>query len=227
MTRSIAARICVPLVLVLLAMTAAAQAPPDSPVPVSSRWDISLELPMWPSLQDLQPAAGGAFDPVGAGIGAAWHFPVRRFADSELLFGIDGFIAATESNIRGSYEDLLARHLYLGGSLKWFFGEARNLSLDAGLGYHEIDMAQVRYSYWGTYEAEHWSSSRAGGYLGMTWDAGAGRPDRRSGLSLGWRVHFVDFGRVSDEDAFFRALGSDAGRLEGPLYVLRIAYSGR
>ena len=69
MTRSFAAQICVPLVL--LAATAAAQAPPDTPVPVSARWDVSLELPMWPSLQDLQPAAGGAFDPVGAGIGAA------------------------------------------------------------------------------------------------------------------------------------------------------------
>ena len=199
---------------------------PPAAVPLS-RFDVALELPIWPSLTDLQPAAGGAYDPIGAGLGGSFHVPIRWSEHGELLVGVDGFIAATASNIPGPIEDLLARHLYIGGSVKWLFGERRNLSLDAGAGYHELDMAEVRYDFWGQYEAEHWNRSRAGAYLGMTWDAGAGRPDHSGGLSIGIRAHFVDFGRVRDENSFYPSLGDNAGRLEGPLYMLRIAYSGR
>ena len=111
--------------------------------------------------------------------------------------------------------------------MKWLFGESRNVSIDAGIGYHELDMAQVDTSWWGTIEYESFSKSTAGGFIGATWDIGAGRPEKDSGLSLGFRVHLADFGRVADEAGTATVLGLDAGTLDGPMYVLRIGYSVR
>ncbi len=192
------------------------------------RGDISLDLPIWPSLTDIDPVASGSFDANGYGIGASAHWPVKQFANSDLLIGIDGMIAATDSNISGSFADMLARQLYLGGSVKWFFGEKRNVSFDAGLGYHELDMAQVDSDYWGTIEFEHFSESTASGFIGGTWDIGAGRPDHSGGWMLALRVHFADFGTVSDDGRYVSSvLGSDAGKLDGPMYIVRVGYSMR
>jgi hypothetical protein len=219
------------LIALLLATSLAVPvlAQDDAPRSRVSRWDISLELPVWPGLQELQPAAGGSFNSVGFGLGASWHRLVAKFTSSEMLLGVDGWVAATESSVAGNFEDVMVRHFYLGGSMKWMFGDARNLSLDAGLGYHELDMAQVSSDWRGTLEFEHWSKSKAGAFIGGTWDVGAGRPGKDRGLSLGLRVHFVDFGRVYDQDnlSYSPTLGPDAGNLTGPLYMMRIAYSGR
>ena len=211
------------LFAVLATIPAFAQAPPSG----GQRWDITLEVSSWPALGDLRPDAGGTFKGAGFGIGGAWHFPVKQFARSELLLGVDGFVAGTDSDIRGLLDDVMARHLYVGGSVKWLFGEKRNVSLDFGGGYHEVDLAQVDANYWNSFEREHWTSRRAGAYVGATWDVGAGREERAGGLTLGLRAHFVDFGRVFDEEAFDRVLGADAGVLDGPVYLLRIGYSGR
>ena len=202
--------------------------PQPGPLP-GARWDVSLEMPMWPALQDLQPISGGGFDSVGFGFGGSWHVPVSQYANSDVLVGVDGWIAATDSNIEGQIGSLLARHLYLGVSAKWLFGDSRNVSLDAGAGYHELDIAQVDAEWYGALEREHWTRSRAGAFVGATWDIGAGRPEHAGGLSLGFRVHFVDFGSVFDRGSLFMPslLGADAGDLDGPLYMLRIAYSGR
>ena len=114
--------------------TYAQEAPPGFP---AARWDLAIELPSWPALQDLRPAGGGSFDSVGFGIGGAWHVPVKTFNNSELLVGTEISIAATGSDIAGIYEDLLARQFLLGLSAKWLLGSARNFSFDGGIGYYE------------------------------------------------------------------------------------------
>jgi len=222
-----------PLVALLLAALAAPslahEAQEAGQDPLGSRWAVSLEMPIWPSLTDLEPASGGSFDSVGFGLGVSWHASVAQFNHSELLLGIDGTIAATDSSINAQYDQLLARQFYLGGSVKWAFGDARNFALDAGIGYHQVDMADISYSWWVSIENEHWSAEAPSGFVGATWDVGAGRPNKSGGLSIGFRVHFADFGRVTDTDRFgvFPALGPDAGNLEGPLYILKVGYSGR
>ncbi len=220
-------RIGIAIVALALAQFAGNSARADEVPFAGIRGDISLDLPIWPSLTDLEPAASGSFDSTGFGLGASVHWPVVQFANSDLLLGLDGTIAATDSSISGTFADLLARQLYLGGSMKWQFGDARNVSLDLGLGYHELDMAQVDSNWRGSLENEQWSESTASAFVGGTWDIGAGRPDHDGGLMLALRVHFADFGQVADEDVFFTVLGSDAGKLDGPLYMLRIGYSSR
>jgi len=218
------------LIVTLLAILAAPSLAQDgAQEPLGSRWAVSLEIPIWPSLTDLQPASGGSFDSIGFGLGVSWHASVAQFTHSELLLGIDGTIAATDSSINAQYDQLLARQFYLGGSVKWAFGDARNVALDAGIGYHQVDMADISYSWWTSIENEHWSSEAPSGFVGATWDVGAGRPNQSGGLSIGFRVHFVDFGRVTDTNRFgvFPALGPNAGNLEGPLYFLKVGYSGR
>lgn len=195
--------------------------------PPGARWDISLDLPVWPTLSDLQPQAGGSFDSTGFGLGVSWHFPVAQFDHSELLLGGDLAFAATDSSIRAPMGDMLARQMYLGGSVKWLFGESRNVSLDAGIGYHEVDIAAVDSEWWGTLEQEYWGEEQASAFVGATWDIGAGRPNKNSGLFIGLRVHFADFGQVYDGQYVVSRLGPDAGNLDGPLYLIRIGYSGR
>lgn len=225
MTQSLVIRVLVASLATALFSTSALAQGEDRPA-TASRWDISLELPLWPSLGDLQPADGGSFDTTGFGLGVSYHVPVAHFDNSDLLFGVDGSVAATDSSINGVFDSALARQLYVGGSLKWLLGEQRNYSLDAGLGYHEVDIAEVDSEWWGTREYEHWSAEKASVFVGGTWDVGAGRAGHDSGLFIGLRVHFIDFGRVSDEN-FLSALGPNAGTLDGPLYMLRIGYSGR
>ena len=90
-------------------------------------------------------------------------------------------------------------------------------------------MAQVDSEWYGTLEYEHWSTSQPSGFLGATWDIGAGRPEYNSGFFVDLRVQFADFGRVYDEEFVpGRApLGANAGRLDGPLYLLRFGFSSR
>jgi hypothetical protein len=229
MTNKQAASRIAGVLLATLMLAGPAMAHEEDPPTPGARWDLSLDMPVWPALVDLQPVAGGSFDDLGFGIGASFHWPVRQLASSDLLLGFDINIAATDSNIRGSYATLLARQLYLGASLKWLFGTGRNKSLDAGIGYHEVDMAQVDAEWYGTWEYEHWSSSKPSAFIGATWDIGAGRPHKKSGLFVGFRAYFADFGRVYDEDFAppRPTLGPDAGTLNGPLYFLRIGYSAR
>ncbi len=215
------------LILVLSFAATTSLADEIQPQPYGARSEIWLAVTSWPALGDLQPATSGGFDAAGFGIGGAMHWPVRRSGNSELLVGFDGFIAATGSNISGVIDDVLARHLYLGGSIKWALGPSRNVQLDAGLGFHLADMAEVSTEYIGI-EHEAWEASRVGAFIGGTWDIGAGRAGKTSGLSLSLKVHFVDFGAVQDEDVLFQPLfGADAGELDGPLYLLQVGWAGR
>ena len=213
--------------IVVIALAAPAVATETESAFRNSRWDISLDLPVWPALMDLQPMAGGSFDSNGFGLGVSGHYPVREFANSLLLIGGDLNIAATDSSIPVYAGDMLARQMYLGVSAKWLFGKARNLSLDAGIGYHEVDIAQVDSEWWGTLEREYWGKERASGFIGATWDIGASRSDLNSGLFIGLRVHFANFGPVYDAEFVPPLFGSDAGILDGPMYMIRIGYSGR
>ena len=218
-------RIAMATALLLTAFPATADE--EQPQRFWGRYEFWTGVSSWPSLDALQPAAPGSFDALGWGMGGAIHVSVRQFANSDLLVGVDGFIMATDSNISGFVDDLLARQLYLGASLKWAFGEARNVHLDTGLGYYLADMAEVSTRYYGL-ERVVWDADRLGAFVGATWDIGAGREGRQSGLSLALRAHFVDYGTVRDDEVLFTPLiGEGAGKLDGPFYVLQIGYSSR
>lgn len=192
------------------------------------RLELWLAVSSWSSLTDLKPAAGGGFDSVGYGLGAAVHWPVRRYEKSELLLGVEAAIMATESDVPVFLDDLLARDGYVAISAKWLIGDRRSVSFDAGLAYHLLDIAQLETSYYMPLEFQSWEESAPGAFIGATWDVGAVSPEKTSGLALGLRAHFMDFGTVRDEDVFIRpVLGNDAGELSGPLLVLRIGYRWR
>lgn len=202
----------------------------DEPPPGSqgARAEVWLGVSSFPGLGDIRPlAVADGFDTTGFGFGGAWHVPVKRFENSDLLIGVDGFIAATESSISGYIGDLAARHLFLGTSVKWALGKRRNVYLDAGVGYHELDMAELSDYIYGI-EHVAWKDSAGGAFVGATWDVGAGREHETGGFSLGLKVHFVDFGNVYDENTFIvRILGDDAGKLSGPIYMLQLGYGSR
>ncbi len=71
------------------------------------------------------------------------------------------------------------------------------------------------------------AQDKASLFVGATWDIGAARPNKNSGFFIGLRVHFADFGPVYDAQYVAPLLGPDAGNLDGPLYLIRIGYSGR
>lgn len=211
---------CFLLAVLLMASAAWSDtAPPPGP---SGRAELWLAVTSWPSLEAIRPAAGGRFDAVGFGLGGALYMTFREFPNGELLLGVDGFIAANESNVEGIFEELLVRQLYLGGALKWVFGLERSVSLDAGLGYHLVDMAEVGDAYSGI-EREVWETSRASAYVGATWDLPPRSLASPGRWMLGFKVHFADFGTVDGPGP----IGPDAGKLDGPLYSLQIGYGVR
>lgn len=208
----------------LSALLAAPAAWSDTAPPQQSGGHVEIWLVVsgWPSLEAIRPAAGGRFEEAGSGLGGALFVPIREFANSELLAGIDGFIAANDSNVEGVFTDVLARQLYLGGSLKWMLGEYGRFSLDSGIGYHLVDMAEVGDFYTG-FEREVWERSRVSGYLGATWSFPPRSLDSPGRWMLGMKVFFTDFGTVSGPGP----IGPDAGRLDGPLYALQVGYGLR
>ena len=213
--------------VLLVTAAAVAQEPKSEEIANGSRWEVWLALSSWSGLADLEPAAGGSFDSAGYGIGAAAHWPVKTFDGSELLLGMEGAIMAHDSNVPVYLDDFLARDAYVGVSAKWLLGEARNVSLDAGLAYHLLDMAQLDTNYYGA-EFQNWEESAAGLFVGGTWDVGAGTSGKSSGISVGLRVHFVEFGTVRDQERFIRpVLGDNAGDISGPLVAVQFGYRSR
>lgn len=192
------------------------------------RYEIALGVHSWPGIADLEPARGGSFDEIGFSLTLAGHWPVWRFDRSEILIGADLGFYSNESNVRFVTDELIARSLYVTPSVKWMFGRKHRYSFDAGVGYYLVDMTEVAGAYPFIVETELWEESAVGGYVGATVDFGAGDPARNRGVMLNFKTHFVDFGSVHDQNSLLpAALGSGAGELSGPVYMMQFGYRWR
>lgn len=191
------------------------------------RHEIAIGAHSWPGLAGLDAAAAGEFEQTGFNLSLAGHWPVKRFADSELLAGIDLGLFTNDSNVRFISDALIARNGYLVPSVKWMFGRRHRYSLDAGVGYYLADIAEI-YSDYPLYgETVLWEEGAVGGYLGGTIDFRGGEPSRSRGMMMSLKVHLVDFGTVRDGDSIPPTLGPDAGRLDGPVYMYQVGYRWR
>ena len=213
----------------MLAPAAAALAQEDVEWVTTSRgrYEIAIGANNWPGLAELDAAREGEFDTTGFNISLAAHWPVKRFADSELMAGLDLGLFTNDSDIRFISESITARNIYLAPSVKWMFGRRHRYSLDAGLGYYMQDIAEVISGYPLYGETVLWEAAAAGGYLGGTIDFGGGNPSKSSGAMMSLKVHLVDFGSVRDEGSLPPTLGPDAGRLTGPIYMYQVGYRWR
>ncbi len=214
---------------VLLAPGTASRAQDDVEWITTSRgrYEFALGAHSWPNLADLDAARGGTFDAVGFNINLAAHWPVKRYAEAELLAGIDLGLFSNDSDIRFTSESITARNGYLVPSVKWMFGRRHRYSLDAGIGYYLQDIAEVAGDYPFYWETQLWEEGAAGGYLGGTIDFRGGEPSRSRGFMMSLKIHFVDFGTVRDEGPLPPTLGEDAGTLSGPVYVYQVGYRWR
>ena len=220
---------CAVAVLALIASTAAlAEEEIQWVTTARGRYEIAIGVQSWPAIADLQPATGGSFDQVGVNLSVAGHWPVRRFADSELLVGADLGLFSNESDIRFTSDELIARNGYITPSVKWMFGRRHRYSLDGGIGYYMLDIAEVAGAYPAYIETQLWEESAVGGYIGATIDFRGGEPSRNHGVMLTFKTHFVNFDNVRDEDPFLPVtLGPNAGDISGPVYMLQIGYRYR
>ncbi len=124
-------------------------------------------------------------------------------------------------------DELISRQLYLAPSIRWYFGDAEQYSLDAGVGFHLLDLAELSSFGSATLEVEHWEETAVIPYIGASWDVPR-KQEKATRFSLGVKVHFADFGVVQDEDPLLPAtLGPDAGELSGPSIVLHAGVSWR
>lgn len=191
------------------------------------RYEIAVGVHSWPGLNELDAARDGAFDESGFNINLAAHWPVRRFAASELLAGVDIGLFANDSDIRFISDSLVARNGYLLPSVKWMFGERHRYSVDAGVGYYVQDIAEVAGEYPINWETQLWEEGALGAYVGGTVDFRGGEPSKTRGAMMSLKVHLVDFGTVRDEGRLPPTLGQDAGRLAGPIYMVQVGYRWR
>lgn len=216
--------------VVLFAGLSSAYAEEEAP---GKRWELTFNVYDWSSLAGLTPAAGGSFDSVGIGLAGAIHWPVLKLGDSELLLGFDAGFMTSDSSIPGFRTELSTAHGFVAPSIKWLFGDKHRFSLDAGVGWHLIDISEIDYAYSYYYyqpgfEAQYWSESAVAPYVGATWDVGAGVPGKIAAFSIGLKVHYLDFGTVRDEDPYLPVtLGSDAGDLSGPMLALQLGAAFR
>lgn len=193
---------------------------------LQGRYELWAGPISWPGLDNVR-ALQGEFDSIGLGLGLGFHFAVRSFEAGDLLVGFDLSLSGVDSDIDGYFSTVMAQHMFLGASAKWLFGESRKLSLDAGFGWHEVEIADMSTVFWGI-EETLWSGGRIGTWAGLSWDIGQRQPGSTGGLFIAARAHFVEFGKVRDEGPVSApVLGPAAGTLDGPIYVLEIGYSGR
>lgn len=189
------------------------------------RYEASVGFHGWADLDDLEPVSPGDFHQSGYSLSGAAHWPLPRRGDSELRLGVDFGLFMNESDIVFISEQLISRGLYLTPSLKWKPGKNKRVSLDAGLGYYLVDIAEVVSDYGWFVETELWSASSFGGYVGGTWNFGQVTGVKRNGIILSLKIHFFDLGTVKDEDPSLPVrLGPDAGTLSGPVYQLQVGY---
>ena len=212
----------------LVAGPVGAQYDEPDPKPTGPRMEAWLALSSWPSLTDLEPVVGGSFKGTGFGLGASGHWAFRQTGNGMLMLGFETAIIATDSDIPVVLDDLLARRLYLAASAKYLMGEARNLSLDAGFGFHLVDIAQLSSDYRSGSEFETWEETAVGPFVGLTWDIETEDVSNGSAVTFGLRAHFLDFGTVRDEAVLGSVIfGSSGGELDGPMYEVRIGYRWR
>jgi hypothetical protein len=198
-----------------------------------ARFAIAAGFDVWADLNDLRTESPGEFDSAGFVIDFSAHWRMKRWASSDLLFGFDVGGFTHDSDVFHVREDVISRSLYLTPSVKWQFGSSSGprYSLDAGLGYYLVDIAELEtYRYYGYYccyaEEQLWEDSSLGGFIGTTIDfADTGR-GRRGGFTMGAKIHWADLGRVRDEGRFRLSgtLGRNAGRLRGPVYAVQLGY---
>lgn len=217
------------LAAVLLVPESALQAEEDIEWVTTSRgrYEVAIGAHSWPALADLEPAREGRFDEGGFNISFAAHWPLRRFAASELLAGVDIGLFANESDIRFISESIIARNGYLVPSVKWMFGNRHRYSVDAGIGYYLQDIAEVAGEYPMNWETRLWEAGAPGAYVGATVDFRGGLPSKTHGMMMSLKIHIADFGTVRDEGRLPPTLGRDAGRLDGPVYMYQVGYRWR
>jgi hypothetical protein len=189
------------------------------------RIEIGLGTSVWPALADLEPLGYGSFDDTGFGVSAGFYVQTRQLEDSELLVGMDASFYAADSSVLGLVGTYSVNHLYVGGAARWRFGERRNMLLDTGVGYHLADISE--YDYRTGFEGYvNWEESAIGAYVGATYDFGRSAPFVTRGFYFSVKVHFVDFGPVSDQGNVIGVLGPKAGTLSGPIYQFQFGYGG-
>lgn len=215
--------------LVLGALLAVAQALAEDPAaePTRVRYELSVGTHTWPGLKDVRALSGATFEAAGFNLGGAVHWPIDHWAGGELLLGLDLAIHNNESNIRLFSENLSLRDLYIGPSVKWMRGDRHRYSVDLGLTYHEIDLAELAGSYPNFSEIVVWNDRGVGAYLGGSFDVNAGQPGRRHGLLLAFRVHFVRFDLVGEDPLLIARFGAAAQKISGPIYSLQLGYRWR
>lgn len=189
------------------------------------RYEAAIGIHSLDGITELRPVGQGEFDELGFNLGGAVHWPYRRDDNHDLRFGFDFGFFASGSNISFITDDLITRGGYLVPSLKWKPGAGNRFSLDAGLGFYLVDIAELAGDYPWTVETEVWEESAIGGFIGVTWDFVSAGSAKNRGLMLSFKVHFFDLGTVRDEDpALPVTLGTDAGSLSDGMYQLQLGY---
>jgi len=198
------------------------------------RFAAAAGFDIWNDINELHPRAGGRFDSGGFVLDFAAHWRMKQWDTSNLLFGLDVGVFSHDSNVYHIREDLTARGFYLTPSVKWQLGwrGGPRYSLDAGLGYYIVDIAEVDLSgYYGYYccysEEQLWEDSTLGGYIGTTVDFGRAARREGGGFTMGAKIHWADLGTVRDEHRFppTGTLGPNAGQLSGPIVSMQFGYA--
>jgi hypothetical protein len=200
------------------------------------RFAITAGFDLWDNLNELRPIEPGNFDSGGLLIDFAAHWRMKQSGSRELLFGFDVGVFSNDSDVFHRRDELITRGMYVTPSVKWQLAPSngRRYSLDFGAGYYLVDIAEVDTSgYYGYYccysfaEEQLWEDSSFGGFIGITIDFGRAARREGGGFTMSARIHWLDLGMVRDERRFggIDTLGTNAGRLEGPIYAIQFGYA--
>jgi outer membrane protein with beta-barrel domain len=195
-----------------LAQTAVAPAVP------TFRLGAAIGADIWPELGNLDPYLGGDFDKGGFALELSLHAGGWSVGPASVYLGADLGFLGNDSDVEGVVEgeDLQTSLIFFTPSVKAVFGSGRvHWTLDAGAGYYGTSVEEWEdHCGWDCDTHEYYDDSTIGAHVGLGAEFSLSDSAEGLRLSVGAKVHFVDF----DEPTELAPRGS----LDGPIYVLTV-----
>ena len=183
------------------------------------RFRLNFGFGLWESQEDLSAVGPGEFDagPIVIEIGVDRR--VAKWGRSDVYIGLDAGLLTTESDLPGQYTSPTSDASYVTPSIAVYIGDfdATRFNVRAGVGHYRVEFGEIIDL---TTFNRSFSESAFGSFVGAGIDFPLGAGNGLHSITLATRVHFVDFGDVTQ-------LGPTPGRLEGPIWNVQLGWGWR
>ena len=207
--------------IILVVCSSQASAQDDFYYPANPDWRFRFNFGfgIWESQEDLSAIGPGEFDTGPFVIEIGVDKRVAKWGKSDVYIGLDAGLLTTESDLPGQYTSPTSNATYVTPSIAIYMGDidTTRFNVRAGVGHYSVEFGEIIDL---TTFNRSFSESAFGTFVGAGIDFPLESGSGLNSITLDTRVHFVDFGDVTQ-------LGPTPGRLEGPIWNVQLGWGRR